>query len=505
MGFSLARSRQIGGDANMPARQRVSNQFLFSTEEETLTATPESPTQVGAAAETFLSIGRRLVPSLSAASGYFNGYGRVYIDSGHIELAAAECDDPYLLPIVVEKQHRLAARAVSQMAADGQRLVLANNNHSGLLSDGCAVWGAHENHLVEKHPSEFTDLIMPFLVTRIYAGAGGIRFPSGDFVAGVRPLCMKNATGGCTTRDRAIHSTAREEHHVGTSKKLFRYHQILGDGHRSHWNLATQFGATALALKAVVFDPKLRADLQAIGAFPPARDNWVGLLKRLNRLATPGIPLAIDPLVVQTQRVYVESGRRISDAFSERPPWIPRLLTDWSDMLDAMERLDRPWLAARLDAFAKYELYTNVLAAAGASWQTLPARKDLFHSLALLDQNYHEFCNPDSVFCRLENAGLLSHCTGEFTEPGREPDPYIPDTNTRARARALYLRDHANDAGLVMDWSCVHDLERRRWRQLFDPFAQSYGPWQGCNLSLRRLLAQTACSSDEPNLESFDG
>src|SRR5215212_10162506 len=147
----------------MVARQSVSNQFLFSTEEENLTATPENPEHVGAAVETFLSIGRRLAPSMPAVSGYFNAYGRVYVDSGHIELAAAECDDAYLLPILVEKQHRLAAQAVSQMAARGLRLILANNNHSGLLSDGCAVWGAHQNHLVEKHPSEFTDLILPFL------------------------------------------------------------------------------------------------------------------------------------------------------------------------------------------------------------------------------------------------------------------------------------------------------------------------------------------------------
>src|SRR4051794_13443731 len=127
----------------MAACQPVSNQFLGSTEQENMTATPDNPEQVGEAVETFLSIGRRLAPSLPAVSGYFNAYGRVYPDSGHIEFAAAECDDPYLLPILVEKQHRLAAQAVSEMAASGLRLVLANNNHSGLLTDDCAVWGAH--------------------------------------------------------------------------------------------------------------------------------------------------------------------------------------------------------------------------------------------------------------------------------------------------------------------------------------------------------------------------
>src|SRR4051812_47722252 len=95
---------------------RINGWFLFSTEEELLTALPDHPSRIGGAVGKFLSIGRRLAPSLPCPAGYFNAYGRVYADSGHIELAASECDDPYRLPILVEKQHRLAARAVAQMA-----------------------------------------------------------------------------------------------------------------------------------------------------------------------------------------------------------------------------------------------------------------------------------------------------------------------------------------------------------------------------------------------------
>jgi hypothetical protein len=470
----------------MTKREQLNSEFLFSTGEECLTSLPDDPSRIGTAIERFLSIGRTLAPSVRGPAGFYNGYGRVYVDSGHIELAAIECDDPYLLPIVIEKQHRLAAHAVARMAEDGEHFVLANNNHDSLLRDNCAVWGAHENFLVEKHPLEFGDLILPFLVTRIYAGSGGIRFPSGEFVAGVRPLCMKAATGGGTTRQRAIHSTAREEHHVGSMKGRFRYHQIIGCGHRSHLNLALQFGATALALKAAIFDAKLPAELQALGLLPVAENNWIGLLRKFNRLAAPGVPLAIDPLVAQTQRVYLESARRVVNSLCDAPAWIPRLLNDWSDMIDAMERLDRTWLAARLDTFAKYELFTNVLQAGGASWETLPVNKNMFNSLALLDQSYHEFCNPKSLFRQLEDSGLLSHRVGEVSEPGTESEPYIPETKTRARARAYFIRDHSHETGLVMSWSCVHDLANERWRKLFSPFADSYGPWQKRYSSLER-------------------
>lgn len=464
--------------------------FCFSTEEECLTATPHDPEGVAGAIEMCLSIGRKLAPSLPAVSGYFNGYGRVYADCGHIEMAAAECDDPYLLPLLIERQQCLMMQVVGEMARRGVDLVLANNNHDGLLTHGCAVWGAHENYLVEKHPLEFTELILPFLVTRIYAGAGGIRFSSGEFVAGVRPLCIERTTGGGTTSDRAIHSTAREEHHVGGMQQRFRYHQILGDGHRSHWNRAVQFGATALALKSVIFDPQLPAELRGVVKSFAADGHWVRTLRRLNRLAKPGAPLTIDPRIVETQRLFLESARRLYGGRSDVPSWIPRLLSDWNSMLDAMEQLDCSWLAARLDCFAKYKLYTEVLESTGADWQTLPTLRGTFNVLALLDQNYHEFSNASSVFCRLENAGVLKHRVGEAIAPGREAEPFVPEVQTRAAARARFLKGHSRATGLLMDWSCVHDLSQRRCRPLFDPFADSYGPWKTLpNVAAYHVLA----------------
>ncbi|MGD9858057.1 MAG: proteasome accessory factor PafA2 family protein, partial [Planctomycetaceae bacterium] len=403
--------------------------FLMSTEEECLTSTPADPDVLPFALNKLFQILPHVAPSLPGPVGFFNGYGRIYVDCEHIELSMPETHSPYVLALIVERQQRVAAAARDQLAAQGYDLLLANNNHSGLLHRLSPVWGAHENYLVEQHPTSFTELILPFLVTRFYAGAGGIESPTGNFLAGVRPLCMKEVTGGGTTSDRAIHSTCREEHHMGTATTRFRYHCILGDGHRSQFNLALQFGATALALKAIFFDPKLPGQLARRGAL--ARGRWISALQQLNVLQPSGGVLQIDPVVTQVQRIYLDSARRYVDQLSNAPHWISDLLRDWDATLSAAERLDRSWLSARLDTFAKYEFYSSILADEGMTFRELAGRPHMFSELALLDHSYHNFCDPESVFRLLEHAGLLEHRVGPSVPPGEEAEPFIPECATR--------------------------------------------------------------------------
>lgn len=456
----------------------VTNEFLMSTEQECLTATPHAPRNLDQALAAFFTAAGQVVPSMhgGGGGGFFNGYGRVYLDNGsHVELALCECDSPYLLPLVVERQQEVLARAVARLAADGHHLVLANNNHSGLLEPECSVWGSHENYLVEQHPWEFGDLIVPFLATRIYAGAGGVEYPSGNFLAGVRPTAMVHDVGGGTTSGRAVHSTARDEPLMGPCRDRYRYHLIVGDGHRCQFNLALQFGATALVVKAIAADPRLPHDVAAIRQV--VRGPWLNKLRQFNVLATPSKPPRVHPQVIAIQRVYLAACERFVRSRSDLPEWVPRLIDDWRATLEALERLDLDWLAARLDAFAKYRLYTEVLRQRGTSWARLPRLRHLFHELALLDQSYHEFCNPHSVFRRLELAGALAHRVGPRVEPGQEADPFVPETTTRARARARFIRAHVGKLRIV-DWSWAGDLQTgERW-SLFEPFAREFAPWR---------------------------
>lgn len=449
--------------------------FIMSTEQECLTCVLESPPErADCFGELFRTISRN-VPTLPGPSGIFTPYGRAYLDSGHLELAMIECHSPYVLPLVIERQYHVVGRAVAELAQNGMKLLIAGNNHSGVLAPGCPVWGSHENYMVEQHPTAFTDLVLPFLITRLYGGAGSVLL-NGAFVAGVRATAMELATGGSTTYSRAIHSTSREEHHMGRVSNRFRYHLILGDGHRCQFNTALQFGATALALKAIIHDRQLRKDLARLNPFPG--QDWVAHLHRLNVLQQPKGELCIDPVIVETQRIYLEAARRYVERLDHPPGWIPELLQDWDDMLTALADLDRPWLAARLDAFAKYEFYSAVLSDEGSSWADLPKRLSLISELALLDHSYHNFSQEDSAFRLLEQDGLLEHRVGPWIAPGDEAEPFVSEAATRARPRARFIKEHSgSERRYLVDWSCVHDQLERRTARLDDPFAEQYGEW----------------------------
>jgi hypothetical protein len=411
----------------------------------------------------------KLAPSLPGAPGHFNGYGRFYVDlNAHLELAACECATPYQLPGIVERQQLLASRAVAKLTEQGHQILLANNNHSGLLTAATATWGAHENYLVEIRPEQFTERILPFLVTRIYGGAGGIEHPGGCFVAGARPLFMELAAGGSTTGQRAIHSMAREEHHMAADHERFRYHLILGDGHRCHFNLALQFSATALTLKAICYDTQLAGQLREFEGKDDAY--WLAMLKRCNRLATPDQTPTVDPDVVRIQRIYLEAAHRFARQLRRPPEWIPRALDDWRQTLDALESMNLSWLAERLDAFAKYQFFSAVISEHSLRWRDAVRKRELMHQLALLNQSYHAFCDENSVFRMLEQSGLVQHRVSQLVQPGSEAEPFVPDTGTRADARARFIRQHAGQSTYVLDWSFAATPRFDRFLNLSGPF-----------------------------------
>ncbi len=450
---------------------------LFSIEQEcqTTVEATNGAALVSGALTRFLEIFGRLAPSLPGDGGLFNAYGRVYVDiNHHLEFSALECDSPYVLAQMVETQYELAARATAELERSGLKLLLVNNNHNGLLRPETAFWGTHENYLIDGPARDLADLTLPFLVTRLYGGAGGVLFPTADFLAGTRPLAMELPTGGHTTGNRAIYSTCREEHHMGPRPRQRRLHLIVGDGHRSQFNLALQFGATSLALKAIQSDPELKARLRKV-TLRRRGESWVRALKRLNKLASPGEPPRVDPSVVEVQRVYLDAARRSVAAMSDPQGWIPRILEDWQLTLDAYERSDRLWLAPRLDAFTKYELYSHFLEDRGSSWGELVDDVEALSTLGLLDHDYHSISEPVSAFSDLDQRGLLSHRVADPIEPGGEEEPYVPDVGTRARARARFIREHSGRSDLIMCWDRVFERSSRgRVRTLFDPFAEAY-------------------------------
>jgi len=472
--------------------------FLHSIEQECMTtvAGTDDVARIDRALGQFLTAMAGVAPSLHGGGGLFNGYGRVYVDcGGHLELAAIECDSPYFLARAVEAQHVLVGKALGVLEAEGVPLRLANNNHSGLLNGKTQTWGTHENYLVALHPSQFGERILPFLVTRVFGGAGGLRHPGGEFLAAVRPEFMRQAEGGGTTQNRAIHSTCREEHHMGRSPGGFRYHLILGDGHRSQFNLALHVGATALALRAVEETPDLDRRLAEVGPIQ-RRGSWPSTLRAFNLLARAGEAPRVHPMVIAVQRVYLQAAREWADRQRGLPGWVPQLLADWERTLAALEAMDLPWLSARLDAFIKYRLWTEVLRDAGRTWHDVPGATDVQSELALLDHGYHSFCDPASPFALLDDRGLLAQRVAPPIVPGREKEPWVPDTSTRARARGRFIAEKAPNRHLVVEWAAAYDVNDGRHWSLSDPFAtelvatEARGPRPlPAEIALRRRLA----------------
>ncbi len=455
-------------------------QFLFSTDFELCTVVEGTldPQRRKMALERLLDVIRDQVPWLRGPSGLFTPYGRFYIDlNQHFEAALPECDSPYMLATLHEQVCRLLRKAVDSLQRRWRiGISLANNNHSGVFRPNHRdIWGFHECYLVDVHPRNLPeDLVLPFLATRVYQGSGVIMYPSGTYLAGARAHCMDRAVGGATHEHgrRAIHSTARDENHMGPDPDRFRYHLLPADGHRAHFNLALLFGASALTWRAILVDRQLKRRLPRLVS---AGDGWTNVLRRFNVLAKPGQPPRVDPLVVATQREYLAACRRLVDGKKQSPPWAGRVLRDWSDTLDAMEHGDRAWLAARLDAFLKHKFFSLILRDRGKQWTDLIGDKQLCAEMELINHSYHEITDPDSYFDQLEEAGELADQVAPTVAPGSEPN--IPQTETRAKARARFIVENAGDRNLVMDWGHVVD-RRGRCRTLWNPFGQVYSQWE---------------------------
>lgn len=462
------------------------DQYVVSTELECQTwlEGKENPAATMEAVSRFFDQFPHVIPCLPGEGGYFTPYGRVYPDCGHVELAVIECDSPYLLPSILERFQLVCREVIDGLEGPGGRLRLANNNHSGLLDRSAPTWGSHENYLVEQQPRQFTDLVLPFLGTRFYGGSGGIQARSGNFIASVRAEFIHHQTGGSTTEARALHSTCRNENHMGSRPGRYRYHLILGDGKRCHFNIALQFGATALALKAICYDDGyLREELRRLDHAPPD-GSWVTGLHEMNVLAHPGREIAVDQRALSIQRTYWKAAERFVESHAS-PGWVKDILGNWQMTLDAAEQGNLPWLASRLDAFAKYQLFSARLAAGGHEWTDLLHDETLLCDLALVDHEWHEFTNPASCFEKAERAGLLDHRVGERIGPGEEEVPYVPEVTTRARPRAEFIIRNKGTRGMMVDWSMVIDHQKCRMRTMRDPFAKRFAPWKNADPAVR--------------------
>ena len=326
----------------------------------------------------------------------------------------------------------------------------------GLLRDAAPSWGTHENYLTTTPPERLTASLLPFLATRIFAGAGGIHWPSGDYVVGTRIALLQQDAGGNTQSNRALCSTGREES-LSTDARHRRLQLILGDGNRSQFSLALKVGTTALVVRLLEENPAAISPLPGTPAPQKGRlAFWMQAASKFNRLASGGEPLQVDRQALAVQRVYLERCHTHFAGSLAGYPWISRLLNDWEITLGALASHNDDWLARRLDPWFKHRLCTEYLRHQGLTWATFRGQEPVAVQLALLNQQYHTFAGEGSLFAVSEAEHLLDHRVTPFVPPGAETEPYVPDVHTRAQARARFRVAQQGAPGWQVDWHAAY-------------------------------------------------
>ena len=123
---------------------------------------------------------RRVVSWGRSSNVFLENGARLYLDVGsHPEYATPECDSIHDLVVhdkagerILEGLVQSAEQRLREEGIRGEVFLFKNNTDSAGNSYGC-----HENYLVEREGdfSKFTDVLIPFLVTRqVYAGAGKV-------------------------------------------------------------------------------------------------------------------------------------------------------------------------------------------------------------------------------------------------------------------------------------------------------------------------------------------
>src|ERR1700704_4018957 len=200
----------------------------------------------------------RRVVSWGRSSNVFLANGaRLYLDVGsHPEYATPECDSIADLVVhdkagerILEGLVRSAEQRLREEGIRGEVYLFKNNTDSAGNSYGC-----HENYLVEREGdfTKFTDVLIPFLVTRqVYAGAGKVLQTARGamYCVSQRAEHIWEGVSSATPRSRPIINPRDEPH--ADAERYRRLHVIVGDSNMSEYTTFLKIGATSIVLRMI--------------------------------------------------------------------------------------------------------------------------------------------------------------------------------------------------------------------------------------------------------------
>jgi hypothetical protein len=364
----------------------------------------------------------------------FNG-ARLYIDSGHIEYATAECRT---LDDIVGQENAASAVLLDTVERQelNRRLFFIKNNTDYLGN----AFGYHENYTVRRSPRnrDMVTGLMPFLVTRqLYAGAGMILQPD-ESDGGVPFHISQRAKFVTVDVSNRVRFGGRpiinlRDEPLSDEQAMRRLHVIVGDANRCEYATALKIGSTALVAQLLEtgWDPDiyLEAPVRAI--------------KQIS--ANPGGPWSVEVLdrgtmgAIDVQRHYLAAAEA---AFAQRDEDTDWTLDAWRECLDALES-DPERLIGKVDWLTKLHQLREFASSAADGW----ADPDLVK----VDLAYHHIDPTVSLFAELERRGIVEK---RLAAP---PNPLAAPIGTRAMARGRVVRALADAAADdLIDWKDIH-------------------------------------------------
>src|SRR3982075_129187 len=209
----------------------------------------------------------KVIPGARNANVFLENGARLYLDTGfHPEYATPECADITDLVIhdkagerIVEDLLHQAEKRLREDGISGHILLFKNNTDSAGNSYGC-----HENYLVEREGdfTKFTDVLIPFLVTRqVYAGAGKVLQTARGamYCISQRAEHIWEGVSSATTRSRPIINTRDEPH--ADAERFRRLHVIVGDSNMSEYTTFLKVGTSSIVLRILEEDSRPWRDL----------------------------------------------------------------------------------------------------------------------------------------------------------------------------------------------------------------------------------------------------
>ena len=367
---------------------------------------------------------------------------RLYLDVGsHPEYATPECDSIADLVVhdkagerILEGLVRSAEQRLREEGIRGEVFLFKNNTDSAGNSYGC-----HENYLVEREGdfTKFTDVLIPFLVTRqVYAGAGKVLQTARGamYCVSQRAEHIWEGVSSATTRSRPIINTRDEPH--ADAERFRRLHVIVGDSNMSEYTTFLKVGTASILLRMLEEDPSPWRDLTLENPIRAIREISHDMTCRRRVRLANGRELS----AVEVQSEYLNRAMRFAKkrGLSAQEQ---RALDMWEHVMTNLEN-DPLKLRTEIDWVVKYHLL-----------EAYRERHDLpltHPKVALVDLAYHDVTRARSLYYLLERRGQVDR-----TASDADIDVAVntPPQTTRARLRGSFIkRAKERKRDYTVDW-----------------------------------------------------